>query len=92
MLTIAPAGRSMPALDSNQPSAFAREKVAVFINPASGSAEMVRLLLNRRAPPDMAEARNWTALSFAAQQGFSEVVDALIAADADVGWRTAAGF
>lgn len=47
MLTIAPAGRSMPASGSNGQSASAREKVAVFINPGSGSAEMARALLEQ---------------------------------------------
>ena len=56
-----------------------------------GSAEMVELLLAHRAPVNRAESRNWTALSFAAQQGHMEVVNALLRRGADAAWLTGTG-
>lgn len=58
---------------------------------ASGNVEIVRLLLEARSRVDTAEERNWTALSFAAQQGHGAIVEELIAHGADIGWATRAG-
>lgn len=56
-----------------------------------GDVEMVKLFLSKHAAVDRAEGRNWTALSFASQQGHEAVVKALLAAGADTSWLTGAG-
>ena len=57
----------------------------------AGNDEMLEALIAKRADVDHAEARNWTALSFAAQYGHATCVDQLIAAGANVGWITLTG-
>lgn len=58
---------------------------------AGGDVEMLQLILSRPLNVNRAEARNWTALSFASQYGHAACVAALLDRGADAGWRTGAG-
>ena len=58
---------------------------------AAGHEPIVRMLLDANAKCDRAEERNWTALSFAAQQGHADVVHRLIKTGANLGWLSGAG-
>lgn len=57
----------------------------------TGDEAMVGMMLEKRAQPNVAEGRNWTALSFASQYGHTAVVKRLLEAGADVTWATGAG-